>query len=344
MRSVLTLFVLFASLMLVIPTTAAAVLKNGVEKTDMPSAAVSQSAEERIESEKAGPLENIEEKAELFSEFLILDRSSGKTQTVSAIDFIRGAVSSEMPAAYDIEALKAQAVAAHTWAVKCALSPDKALGGAHFSADPTKDEGYITKARFFERYGDTADEYWDKICEAADFAANRLVIYDGEPALCAYHAMSAGVTEDAGNVWQTSLPYLVPVESGGDIESDTFEETKTFGTAEMRMLLSLSFPTAILQEDPAEWIEINERSASGYVTQVTVGGVEMHGQKLRTALSLRSTALTLDYKEGVFYITTKGYGHGVGLSQVGANAMAQEGADAEEILSHYYPDTELVEY
>ena len=140
------------------------------------------------------------------------------------------------------------------------------------------------------------------------------------------------------------MPYLIPVESKGDEDDPAFEETKTFGTAEMRMLLSLSFPTAILSDSPEDWIEINERSASGYVTSLTAGGVEMNGQKLRTALSLRSTAMTVDYKNGVFYITTKGYGHGVGLSQVGANHMAKDGYTAEEILLHYYPNTEIKEY
>ena len=237
----------------------------------------------------------------------------------------------------------AQAVAAHTGAEYQALHPDPALGGADFSADPSKCEGYLTEEKFFELHGSNAKEAWQRICDAADYAETRLLLYEGEPALCAYHAMSAGRTEDAGNVWQTSVPYLVPVDSEGDLEQEDCLVRTKFGTAQMRTLLTLAFPTAVLGEDPAGWIEVLERSESGYVTQVRVGGAEMHGQKLRTALSLRSTAFDFTYEGGIFSFETKGYGHGVGLSQVGANRLAQEGATAEEILLYYYPGTLLAE-
>ncbi len=343
MRSLLMLIVLFAALTLVIPVAAAAV-RTAAEEESVPAAAQTQQTQNISEPpQKSAGTSPVKEAASLRESYSVLDRSTGEIAVLPRRDLIRGMLASEMPFSYEPEALRAQAVAAHTWAEYQALHPDPALGGADFSADPSKCEGYLTEEKFFELHGSNAKEAWQRICDAADYAETRLLLYEGEPALCAYHAMSAGRTEDAGNVWQTSVPYLVPVDSEGDLEQEDCLVRTKFGTAQMRTLLTLAFPTAVLGEDPAGWIEVLERSESGYVTQVRVGGAEMHGQKLRTALSLRSTAFDFTYEGGIFSFETKGYGHGVGLSQVGANRLAQEGATAEEILLYYYPGTLLAE-
>jgi len=344
MRFLTILIALFAALTLCIPLAVTAVLDPpafsadaGAPQTSEPAASVSAPAQAASAPARA-------QTRPLTPSFCILDRSTGEIRTVARLDFIRGAVASEMPADYAPAALAAQAVAAHTWAVYQTEHRDPALGEADFSADPSHDEGYVTKARFFERYGDGAEAAWQSICEAADFAQNRLLLYEGEPALCAYHAMSAGRTEDAANVWQASVPYLVPVESEGDLLDAHNEATVSFGTAQMRALLTLAFPDASLGDDPAGWIAVGARSPSGYVTEVTVGGAAVRAQQLRTALGLRSTDFTYLYENGVFTFTTHGYGHGVGMSQVGANYLARQGATAEEILLHYYPGTELAEF
>jgi len=270
MRFWTVLFALFAALTFCIPVAAAAVL--GLPELMEASAAPAESAAESAAALPAERKTAAEAPAiALTPSFCILDRSTGEVRTVSRLDFIRGAVAAEMPATYAPAALAAQAVAAHTWAVYRTQHRDPALGEADFSADPSRDEGYMTKARFFERYGENAEAAWQAVCEAADFANARLLLYGGEPALCAYHAMSAGMTEDAANVWQASVPYLVPVESAGDLLSDRNEAVVTFGTAQMRALLTLAFPEASLGDDPAAWIAVRSRSPSGYVTEAEVG-------------------------------------------------------------------------
>lgn len=276
--------------------------------------------------------------------FTVFDRSTGTVEKIPALDYIRGALASEMPATFHAEALAAQAIAAHTWALYSAelheMYPDESLKGADFSADPGRDEGYITEERFFERYGGTAELYWPKIVRAAEYASSRALVYGDDLALTVYHSTSAGFTESAQNVWSASLPYLVPVESDGDSLAPDFIVTENFSQQQMKTLLLSAFPDAKLDDaDPAGWLEVLDRSDSGYATQVSVGGVQVHGQQLRSALSLRSTCMEISFLGGVFSIETTGYGHGVGMSQYGADFMARQGAACEEILAHYYPGT-----
>lgn len=277
---------------------------------------------------------------------LIYDMAYDELLTLDFAEYIRGAVASEMPASFHQQALNAQAVAAHTWAGYAAEMqqqyPNDELFGAAFSVDSEKCEGYMTKERFFERYGANAELLWPKICAAADYACDKVLTYEGELALAAYHSASVGVTERAENVWQTALPYLVSVESEGDKLSPNYSVTETFDKKTMRLLLENAFPEAQLDDnDPEGWIEITEYSPSGYVTSAEVGGVCAHGQQVRNALSLRSSCFETEYNAGTFSITTKGYGHGVGMSQYGADFMARQGSSCEEILAHYYPNTEI---
>ncbi|MFV0497033.1 MAG: stage II sporulation protein D [Candidatus Fimivivens sp.] len=278
--------------------------------------------------------------------FKIFDRTAKNVFEVDAAEYIRGAVAAEMPATFHQQALTAQAIAAHTWALysaqRQAENPDPALKGADFSADPERLEGYITKERFFERYGESAELFWPKICDAADYAVTRIITYDGEPALTAYHSTSAGQTEASDNVWTVSLPYLVPVESDGDLLAPDYKVTETYDRKTMKLLLMQAFSDATLDDNaPENWIVPLESSASGYVTRAKVGDLEVHGQDVRNALSLRSSCFKVAYNSGTFSIETLGYGHGVGMSQYGADFMARQGDTCEKILLHYYPNTEI---
>ncbi len=278
--------------------------------------------------------------------FSVYDRSTGELLMLSAGEYIRGAVASEMPASFHQQALNAQAVAAHSWAIYSSemheLSPDDSIMGADFSVDSEKCEGYMTQQRFFERYGVNAELLWNKICTACDYAIGKVVTFEGETALTAYHSTSIGMTESSDNVWKEALPYLISVESEGDKLAPDYSVTETFDQKTMRFLLQQSFPDAKLSDDyPQGWIEIVEKSPAGYITAAEVGGQQVHGQQVRTALRLRSSCFEIAYSSGTFTVTTKGYGHGVGMSQYGADFMARQGSSAEEILEHYYPETEL---
>ncbi len=275
--------------------------------------------------------------------FAILDRSTGQIQKVAVLDYLYGAVAAELPPGFHPEAMKAQAVAAHTYALYCRAHPSPDLNGADFSADPSKWEGYVTREQMLERYPDLGETYWKKITEAVDQVAAAVLVWEQEPILAAYHSMSAGATEFASNVWNGSVPYLVPVDSPGDTLADRFETTVSFSAEQIRGILTESYPDLILEGDTRSWFQIASRSPSGYVLTLQAGNLQISGQELRTLLGLRSTNFTVSAQIDSFLFTTKGYGHGVGLSQYGADYMARQGSGYEEILLHYYTGAQLAQ-
>lgn len=277
----------------------------------------------------------------------ILDYTSGQVSELSLRDYVIGAVLAEMPASYSEEALKAQAVAARTYAVrqreKQRLSPDPELLGADISNDSTKYQAYFTPAQAKSFYGDAYDAYFEKAAAAIDSTEAEVLVYEGEPIVAAFHSTSGGKTESAEVVWGSPVDYLVPVESEEDEKSPSYLDEQTFTEAEAKARLEANLEGADFGNEPSDWIKIKEKSASGTVTKMTAGGAELTGADFRRIFSLRSANFTLEYGDGIFTVTTKGSGHGVGMSQYGANAMAKSGSDYKEILLHYYTGAEIAD-
>lgn len=276
--------------------------------------------------------------------YIVLDITTGKTEEISSFDYIVGAVCAEMPATFEEEALKAQAVAAHTYAErqkqKAMKAPDPELGGAYFSNDSSKYQAYFTENQAKRYYGENYEQYMEKIRKAVKEVSGEIIVYKDEPIIAAFHSISAGRTESAENVWGSDISYLVAVDSESDTNAPKYLEEYEFTDSEMKTLLEDSFEDIELGEDPGKWFSKPQTSDSLTVLSINVGGKEVTGQQLRTALSLRSASFDISY-DGKFTITTRGYGHDVGMSQYGANAMAEKGSDYKEILEHYYPGTEI---
>ena len=267
-----------------------------------------------------------------------------ETETVSEVpfsDYVKGAIASEMGADFEFEALVAQGVAAFS----CGLYQQKIHFAADydFSAAPDKKLGYMTEEKAREIYGKNFEEKWSVISSAAEKAMNYVLTYEGEPALAVYHAISNGTTESSENAWGGAVPYLVSVKSPGDILSPDYETTLSVSKKDALEILNKN-GAGLNGSYPEEWFEGAERTEAGYVDKIIIGAATFSGEKLRNIFNLRSTDFDVSYKDDEFIFTVRGYGHGVGLSQVGANYMAKEGADFKEILSHYYPGTELKEY
>ena len=188
-----------------------------------------------------------------------------------------------------------------------------------------------------ERFGDNFEEYWSLITQAVEETEGQILCYEGQPIAAAYHAISAGTTEAAEYIWGNQVAYLCAVDSRGDELAAGYEETLTFSDSDIQTIMS----AATFEGNSAGWLEVLERSPSGYVTKIQVGDLELTGLEFRTALGLRSSCFTITHDEGGFHITTKGYGHGAGLSQYGADFMARQGSTYDEILAHYYSGTQL---
>lgn len=278
------------------------------------------------------------------SPLLILDEGTNTVLTVPMRDYVLGAVAAEMPMTYPDEALKAQAVAAHSYAlaVKAAHNPaDAALQGAYFKANPAQRFGFVTQDVMRVMWGEKYEENYNRLSALVNNVISEVLLYDGRTALACYCAINNGSTEDAANVWGGSVPYLVRVDSPLDKTSPDYEVTLSFTPQEIYESLSVDFAGVDLTGQPDTWFTSFDRSDAGYVTQVHFKNTAVSGADFRKSLALRSSDFTIAYADGAFQITTRGYGHGVGLSQYGASVLALAGKNYREILAQYFPGTVL---
>lgn len=271
--------------------------------------------------------------------FLIQDASTGQVLELSRREYLIGAVAAEMPVSWPDEALKAQAVAAHSYALYCRdhAAPDS-IGW--LTADPARRQGCLTDPVLRSYWGTAYETNYARLSALVDEVEHTVLLCDGAPACASYFAISNGRTEASENVWGASLPYLVAVDSSTDLQADHYEVTLTLSSAQVQAALAAQGLTPDAAA-PEQWFSSPTRTASGYVARLSVCGVERSGAFLRRALGLRSTDFTIRYENGQFYITTHGYGHGVGLSQWGAKALAEQGLSYDAILAHYFPGTTL---
>ena len=268
--------------------------------------------------------------------FLIEDLSTGEVQQVPKRDYLIGAAAAEMPLTWPDEALKAQIVAAHSYALYC-RDHASAANGSWLSADPARRQGYLTDAVLHSYWGTDYEANYARLSALADAVLGD----DGAAAGTSYFAISNGRTEASENVWGSALPYLVPVDSSTDLSADNYEVTLTLSAPQVQQLLSSGLGIAADSAAPERWFGETTLTASGYAASLPVCGQTVSGTALRRALGLRSACFTIRYQDGSFLITTKGYGHGVGLSQWGAKALAEQGWTYEAILTHYFPGTQL---
>ena len=268
------------------------------------------------------------------------DQSTRQAVELPLREYLIGAVAAEMPVSWPDEALKAQAVAAHSYAL---YRRDHSTGenGAWFTADPARRQGCLTDAVLRSYWGTAYAANYARLSALVDAVQTQVLYYGDAPAGTSYFAMSNGRTEASENVWGTALPYLVPVDSSTDTAADNYEYTLNLSAAQLQQLLSERLGIAADLSQQAQWFGVPVLTPSGYVGTLPVCGQTVQGTALRKALGLRSACFTVAYQSGTFSFTTKGYGHGVGMSQWGAKALAEQGADYRTILGHYYPGTEL---
>ncbi len=243
-------------------------------------------------------------------------------------DYVLGVVSAEMPASFPLEALKAQAVAARTYEVR----KMEEAGSAEVLYDVG--QAYCTEAERREKWGENYEAYLEKMEEAVRQTAGEIMVYEEEPILAVFHAQSGGMTEDSENVWVQEIPYLRSVDSTGDQEAPGFETEVELTAEEVWEKLSAYGDLGVTAEE----LDFSGavRSQAGYIQTIQAGNLTLEGQEIRTALGLRSTNFTVKRQGDAFIFKTKGYGHGAGMSQYGAKALAEEGMDYQEILRHYY--------
>ncbi len=266
--------------------------------------------------------------------FRILDAATGEILQVSGREFLYGAVVTEMTLYMHEEALKAQAAACYSfysW-TRAQHTQDE----YDFTCDTANWLVYVPREVMKEKWGDAYEDYMAILDRVVDAVYGQVLTYNGEAACTSYFAISSGQTENSEDVWGGEIPYLTAVASPGDSLAGGYQTSASFTPQELAQALGCT-----ASDDGSQMVEILERTASGSVTRVRIGENEYDGGEVRTALGLRSANFSTAWDGEKIVFTVKGWGHGVGMSQAGADYLAQTGFTWQEILDWYYPGTTL---
>ena len=262
----------------------------------------------------------------------ILVRTGETVENRQLEEYLVGVVLGEMPASFEVEALKAQAVVARTYTMRANQTLGK-HGDGSICTDYSCCQAYISPQDYLAKGGTEAD--LAKIRSAVESTAGQILTYEGVPIEATYFSCSGGSTEDAVAVWGSEYPYLQAVESPGEEHAAHYTDTVNFTGPQFCEALGESLTGA-----PESWFGAVTYTDGGGVDTMVIGDKTYKGTQLRQLLSLRSTAFTVSAGETIT-ITTRGFGHRVGMSQYGADAMAVTGSSYPEILAHYYQGTTL---
>jgi stage II sporulation protein D len=279
----------------------------------------------------------------------VYDAIAKKSAVMNLEDYIKGVVAAEMPASFDIEALKAQAVAARTFAYGRLTGVYKSTPGVHdgidICTDSTHCQAWSSKENAMKKWGIFfAARNWAKIEKAVNSTKGMIVVYKGNIANTLYHASSAERTENSEDVWSgVAVPYLRSVDSSGDVDSKGYVTSISIDKAEFLEKLKAAYPDHKFARDIFKSIRIVDHTEGGRVKTLKIGDITLKGTEFRTLFKLRSGAFTIkENKDGSLKITTTGYGHGVGMSQWGADSLAKKGGTYMEILKHYYTGVDII--
>lgn len=252
-----------------------------------------------------------------------IKRSNGKEVTMELEEYLIGVVGSEMPASFAKEALKAQAVAARTFVAKRNFQVD----------DTTASQVFQDDSQLKQVWKESYDENKKRIEEAVTETEGEVLTYQGELITAAFFSSCNGYTNNSEDYWSNSSPYLRSVESAWDKSVSGNKQTKELSLTDLSN--ALGFQNTVKSIGRPEYFK------SGYVKSIVIDGIKFSGREIREALSLRSSAFEIKLNKQTVHITTEGFGHGIGMSQYGAKAMAEAGYDYKKILKHYYTDVEI---
>ncbi|MEN6328028.1 MAG: stage II sporulation protein D [Syntrophomonas sp.] len=246
-------------------------------------------------------------------------------------DYITGTVAAEMPANFGLEALKAQAVCARTYTLRRLLNPKSYPLGADVTDDIYNCQAYISQSEFKSRNPQNYKILWNKISQAVQDTSGQIMLYNGEVIDALYHSTCGGKTESAVYAWGREVPYL------RSVDCDYCRESKYYRTCQVFTIQDIQKMSGVNSNNPIN-LSISEKTPSGRVKKMKINQMSLSGEKFRQVFSLPSTSWTFASSKGKLIINSRGYGHGLGLCQYGANGMAKAGKNYREILQHYYRD------
>ena len=288
--------------------------------------------------------QNKKSEALAVMDFTIYNETNGVKETLSFEDYLLGVVAANMPAGYEMEALKAQSVIARTYALyNIALltkdNPDK-------TSFTTSELGlsYISLDSLEQFWGsEEYNNYFTKLENALYTTKNEVIVYNNELILPVFFDTGSGFTRNASEAWDVDIPYLISVPSKQDVTSTSYLKIKEYEITDFISLIEQYYTDIELSEDEFfDEVTVASRDSAGYALKIDLGSKTVSGEEFTKAVGLSSNHFYIEDYEGKVRIISNGVGHGVGLSQYGANAMAEEGSDYIKILTYYYTGTSVI--
>lgn len=323
MKHFLILILASAVIMLILPVAA---LKEFAPSTDKSTNSHIISTTENTVND-----DNQQQKDDTITVFL---SSQNQNVEMDMFEYICGSVAAEMPLAYHEEALKAQAVTCYTNALRLKLNTEK-TNNADISDNTAIHQGYINEAERRAKWGNDFEKYESKLKNVVNSVKNQAIYYNEQLIVAAFFAISCGKTENSGNLWSESVPYLTSVESQGDCLSPQYATSVSFSLDEF---------VSKMKNTKAEFninsltnaVAITKISPTGTVLKAEINGNSYTGEEIRSIFSLRSPVFTVNSTDSAITFNVLGYGHGIGMSQYGADYFARQGYTYKDILMHYY--------
>lgn len=325
MKKFLLYFIAFFSVIFVLPVLFTNQNKN-IEKDNYKN-------ENDIQKEINNEVENSNTK---YSNIRLLHKDTNEVEQLNIEDYLYNVVSAEMPADFEKEALKAQAVVARTYTIY------KVNNKKHEEADICDDssccQAWISKENRYNKWEESKrEEYWNKIVDCVNETKGKIITYENEPINAFFHANSGGKTELPINVWGgNTMPYLQIVETSGENEYSGYSSEVKLTYDELINKLKEKYQDIKIDFNNDEDIKILERTNSDRVKTIKLGNHELSGVELRTILGLKSTNFEFSKDKNMIIFKVIGYGHGVGMSQTGADSLAKKGENYEQIINHFY--------
>lgn len=301
-----------------------------------------EATENQIQEEKTSEVNYDYQK---YKTIKLLHTDTGKVEELNIDEYLYGVVSSEMPASYEVEALKAQAVVARTYTIYQAMNNS----GKHENADICDNyaccQAWISKEERLAKWAtEEAESNWNKIVDAVNSTSGKIITYEGNPINAFFHANSGGVTESSLNIWGgVDYPYLKSVETAGEEGYTQYSSEVKLTKEELLNKIKEKYPDCVIDFTQQDCIKILEYTTSGRVKTIKFGNKEVAGTEARTLLGLKSTNFNVIIEGENVVFSVIGYGHGVGMSQTGADALAKSGSNYEEIIKHFYTNVEIIE-
>lgn len=281
---------------------------------------------------------------EQYGSIRLLHEKTGEVEELPIDTYLYGVVSSEMPAYFEIEALKAQAIVARTYTIYKIRNNGSKHENADICDNPACCQAWITKEDRLARWEEeTREDYWNRIITAVDSTAGKIITYEGEPINAFFHSNSGGSTEIPLNVWGGSgYPYLQVVQTAGEDAYSQYSSEVELTKAEVVEKIKAVHSECEIDFSAENAIQILEYTDSGRIKTIKFGNVNLSGVEARTIFGLRSANFKVEIIEDKVKFTVIGYGHGVGMSQTGADALAKQGNNFEEIIKHFYIGVEII--